>query len=115
MEMKLQSIDNAIQKAYDVSTSRKEGFGMSKSVNVSLRMSEELKKNMETVCADMGITMSTAFTIFATRVVRDQRIPFEINADPFYSAKNMAHLDASIQEFKEGKIVEHDLIEVDDE
>lgn len=38
----------------------------------------------------MGMSMTTAFTIFATKVAREQRIPFEINVDPFYSEANMS-------------------------
>ena len=38
---------------------------------------EDLKKNMESVCKDMGLSMTTAFTIFATRVTKEKRIPFE--------------------------------------
>ena len=32
---------------------------------VNFRMDEDLKKKMEKVCADMGMSMTTAFTIFA--------------------------------------------------
>lgn len=43
---------------------------------------------MEKVCKEMGLSMSTAFTIFAKKVCREHRIPFEISEDPFYSEKN---------------------------
>ena len=33
------------------------------------------------------MNMTTAISIFATTVVKEQRIPFEISADPFYSEK----------------------------
>ena len=57
---------------------------MSQTVNINFRMDAELKKNMEKICADMGLTMTTAFTIFAKKVSREKRIPFELSADPFY-------------------------------
>jgi len=41
---------------------------------------------------DMGLSMTAAFTIFAKTVTREKRIPFEVSADPFYSASNMKHL-----------------------
>ena len=53
---------------------------MSQTVNINFRMDAELKKNMEKVCADMGLTMTTAFTIFAKKVSREKRIPFELSA-----------------------------------
>ena len=78
---------------------------------VNFRMDEDLKKKMEKVCADMGMSMTTAFTIFAKTVTREKRIPFEVTADPFYSDSNLAHLQRGIKALNEGKGVEHDLIE----
>ena len=78
---------------------------------VNFRMDEDLKKKMEKVCADMGMSMTTAFTIFAKTVTGEKRIPFEVTADPFYSDSNLAHLHRGIQALNEGKGVEHDLIE----
>ncbi len=80
---------------------------------VNFRMDENLKKNMEQVCKDMGMTMTTAFTIFATKVSREKRIPFEISADPFYSESNMKYLEKVIADIETGKanLVEHNLIE----
>jgi len=82
---------------------------------VNFRMDEELKKSMEKVCSEMGISMTTAFTIFAKKVSRERRIPFEVSADPFYSESNMKYLEKVIRDINSGKakLVEHDLIEVD--
>lgn len=49
--------------------------------NINIRMDSELKNEFNTFCTDMGMTMSTAFTIFAKKAVREYRIPFEIGAD----------------------------------
>ena len=59
--------------------------------------------------------MTTAFTVFAKKVVRERRIPFEVTADPFYSENNMKHLEQVIADIAAGraKLVEHDLTEVD--
>lgn len=80
---------------------------------VNFRMDENLKKNMEQVCKDMGMTMTTAFTIFATKVSREKRIPFEISANPFYSESNMKYLERVIADIETGKanLVEYNLIE----
>ncbi|MEZ3422726.1 MAG: type II toxin-antitoxin system RelB/DinJ family antitoxin [Lachnospiraceae bacterium] len=88
---------------------------MSQTVNINFRMDAELKKNMEKVCADMGLTMTTAFTIFAKKVSREKRIPFELSADPFYSESNIKYLEAIMEDVKSGKahFAEHDLIEDD--
>ena len=57
--------------------------------------------------------MTTAFTIFAKKMTREKRIPFEVSIDPFYSESNMAHLDKVIGDIESGKAVltEHELIE----
>ena len=59
---------------------------------VNFRMDEDVKRKMEQACKDMGMSMTTAFTIFAVKVGNERRIPFEITADPFYSESNMRYL-----------------------
>ena len=88
---------------------------MAHTVNVNFKLDADVKKSMEQACTDMGLSMSAAFTIFAKKVGRERRIPFEVSADPFYSESNMAHLRRGIAELDAGKGVEHELIEVDDE
>lgn len=80
---------------------------------VNFRMDKDLKKNMEKVCSDMGLSVTAAFTIFAKKVAREKRIPFEVSADPFYSESNMRYLEQVISDIKEGraKLSEHNLIE----
>lgn len=83
------------------------------SSTVNFRMDSDLKKKMEFICDDIGMNLSTAFTIFAKRFVRENGMPFPVDSDPFYSEANMKFLEESIKELKEGKGVEHELIEVD--
>ena len=86
---------------------------------VNFRMDEELKKNMEQTCREMGMSMTTAFTIFATKVTKEKRIPFEIavEPDPFYSEVNMNRLRKAIADVESGKtkLAEHELVEVEDD
>ena len=51
------------------------------STNINIRMDSDLKKQFEAFCADMGMTMTTAFNIFAKKAVREYRIPFEIGEE----------------------------------
>ena len=80
---------------------------------INFRIDEKIKKEMEKICREMGMSMTTAFTIFATKVTKEKRIPFEITADPFYSEINMRYLEKVIADIESGKVklVEHDLIE----
>jgi DNA-damage-inducible protein J len=79
--------------------------------NVNIRMDTKLKEQFETFCNNVGLTMSTAFNVFARTSVKLQKIPFEITADPFYSESNMKVLMKSIKQLEKGKGVEHELIE----
>ena len=51
-------------------------------VLVNFRIDEDVKRDMEQACREMGLSMSTAFAIFAKKVGRERRIPFEIAAQP---------------------------------
>lgn len=82
---------------------------------VNFRMDEDLKKSMELACKEMGLSMTTAFTIFATKVSREKKIPFEVAVDPFYSEANMERLRKAIADVEAGRVTEHELIEADDE
>jgi DNA-damage-inducible protein J len=80
---------------------------------VNFRMDEELKKEMEDTCKELGMNMTTAFTIFAKKMTREKRIPFDVSVDPFYSDENMNYLKRVISDIESGKakLHEHDLIE----
>ncbi len=85
---------------------------MARVVNVNFKLDEDVKKSMERACSDMGLSMSAAFTIFAKKVGRERRIPFEVSADPFYSAEHIAMLEKRVSDMKAGRNMhEHDLIE----
>lgn len=76
---------------------------------VNIRMDEALKKDMERTCHELGMNMTTAFTIFAKKMSREKRIPFEVSVDPFYSEANMAHLRQGIEALDAGKGAEHEV------
>lgn len=81
---------------------------------VNFRLDDNDKKRMEAVCNEIGLSMSAAFTIFAKKVGREGRIPFELNVDPFYSEENMKRLMAAVEDAKAGRnMSEHELIEVE--
>lgn len=46
----------------------------------SIRMDTELKKEFDEICEEIGMNATTAFNVFARTVVREKRIPFELNA-----------------------------------
>lgn len=81
---------------------------------INLRMDADLKRDLEAICKEMGMNLTTAFTIFAKKVTHERRIPFEISApsDPFYSEENMDMLKSRIADMDAGRnISEHELVE----
>ena len=81
---------------------------------VSFRVDDDINKKAERTFDDIGISMSTAINIYLKAVVRENRIPFELSADPFYSDANMSRLRESIRQVRDGekKLTEHEIIEV---
>ncbi len=81
--------------------------------NLNVRMDADLKNRFDKLCSDIGMNMTTAVNIFASAAVRQQRIPFELSADPFYAESNMKYLKKVISDIETGraKLAEHDLIE----
>ena len=82
---------------------------MAQALNVNFRLDEDVKRNMEQVCSELGLTISAAFTIFAKKVSREKRIPFELSVDPFYSEENMTRLRKSIDDLNAGKGTIHEV------
>ena len=82
---------------------------------LSVRMDEQVKKQFDDFCNEVGLNASVAVNIFAKAVLRERRIPFEISveADPFFSETNIKRLKKSIAQLESGNGTEHDLIEVD--
>lgn len=87
---------------------------MSQTILVNIRMDEDLKKNMEKTCQELGMNMTTAFTIFAKKMSREKRIPFEVSYDPFYSENNMFAIEESFKQLEQGKIVVKTMEELED-
>ena len=49
--------------------------------NVTMRMDEELKSQLQELVSNLGMDMTTFFTIAAKQAVREQRIPFSVSMD----------------------------------
>ena len=82
---------------------------------LNVRMDEDIKNNFESICEEIGISMSTAVIIFAKKMARERRIPFDVSADPFYDQSNIEYLRKIITGIETGQaaLTEHGLIEVD--
>ena len=63
---------------------------MSKTTNLSVRIDEDLKRKSETIFSELGLTMSTALTLFLRSAIRYGGIPFELRIEK----PNAATIDA---------------------
>ena len=72
---------------------------------ISIRMDDGLKRDFDTICSELGMTMSTAVTMLAKKMSREKRLPFDVSIDPFYSESNMKALNESVEQMKAGKTV----------
>lgn len=72
---------------------------------MSIRVSDTDKKMFEDFCSNTGMNPSVAVNIYIKTVIREQRIPFEISSDPFYSDRNIAAVKKSIDQIRAGNTV----------
>ncbi|MCI8393413.1 MAG: type II toxin-antitoxin system antitoxin, RelB/DinJ family, partial [Clostridia bacterium] len=68
---------------------------------------------MEKVCDELGMTVTTALNIFIKKMTREKRIPFDVSIDPFYSKSNMKVINESIKELEDGKVIVKTLEELE--
>ena len=82
-----------------------------------VRMDENVKKQFDAFCNEVGMNTSVAINLFAKAVLRERKIPFEISLgdDPFYSESNQARLTKAMERMEAGNGTVHDLIEVEDD
>lgn len=80
---------------------------------INLRVDDEVKKQAELVCNDIGISLSSAINIYLKKLGREYRIPFDVSVDPFYSKKNIEYLEEKFSEYKKGnmKLIENEIID----
>ncbi len=51
--------------------------------NVTMRIDAKVKSQLQELMADLGLDLTTYFTMAAKQAIREQRIPFEISRDHF--------------------------------
>jgi DNA-damage-inducible protein J len=79
---------------------------------MSVRLDDADKIGFYSFCDEIGLSANSVMKLFAKYVAKYRRIPFEIEADPFYSASNMEILRKNAAEMESGiNKHEHDLIE----
>ncbi len=83
--------------------------------NLSVRVDSKDKQAFEAFCDQAGMNVSVAINMFVKEVIREQRLPFIVKADPFYSAENMKRLRRSIAQMEATGGTVHELVDIDDD
>lgn len=79
---------------------------------LSVRLDSTDKQYFEEFCKAAGMSISTAINVFVKAVIKNQRIPFDITGDPFYSEENMDQIREALARIKAGHYTVHEPIEV---
>ena len=82
---------------------------------LSVRVDSNDKQRFDRFCAEAGMNVSVAVNMFIKAALRENRLPFDVKGDPFYSHANMERLRKSIAQVEAGQatLKEHELIEDD--
>lgn len=70
-------------------------------VNVTIRMDENLRKEAANLFDDLGMGLNQAITIFVKQAVREQKIPFEISRN--IPNKDTLEAFEEAEQIKQGK------------
>ena len=80
---------------------------------INFRIDDETKRAAEALFKSLGLTMSSAITVFLNQPINERGIPFRIHA-PDPSARPVSELLQRIDDVEHGRNCHyHDLIEVD--
>ncbi len=83
---------------------------------ISIRLDDADYAMLDEMLTSMGQTKQTFYETYTKTALRLRRIPFIIEAplDPFYSESNMARLQHSFQQEKEGKVIRKTMAELEE-
>ena len=80
-------------------------------ISLQIRIEESLRDKAQAVAHGMGIDLSSAVRLFLTQMVRENGLPFQPKADPFFSPQNQTHLQAVVDDLRHGRnCAPHELI-----
>lgn len=77
---------------------------MQQQPNLSIKIDENDKKKFENFCNETGLSINVALNIFIKAVIRENKFPFEIKTDPFYSESNMKSLKKIVSDINLGNL-----------
>jgi DNA-damage-inducible protein J len=82
------------------------------SVQISVRIDEDTKVNFERLCADLGLSVSAAFNIFAKKMIRENGFPFDVaiaETTDAWAERNKTRILRASDDMRAGKGVRADI------
>jgi len=70
--------------------------------SINVRVDAQDKQLFDNFCAAIGMNMSTAINMFMKATLREQKIPFELAVDPFYTESDLRRLDRAVWDEEHG-------------
>jgi len=71
--------------------------------SINVRVDEQVKKRFTWLCDDIGMNISTAINVFMKAALRENRFPFPLEADPYFTGETLRVLEQRKKAFDEGK------------
>ena len=70
--------------------------------SLQIRIDDQLREQAQAVAQGMGLDLTAAVRLFLTQMVRENGLPFQPKSDPFYGARNQAHLAQVVEDLNNG-------------
>lgn len=67
--------------------------------NLQVKIDDSLREDAQAVAAQLGLDLPSAVRMFLVQMVRQNGLPFQASADPFYSPMNQRYLKNVITDF----------------
>lgn len=76
-----------------------------------MKLDDSLRDDAQSVAAQLGLDLPSAVRMFLVQMVRQNGLPFQASADPFYSPANQRYLKNVIADIENGgRLERHELI-----
>lgn len=71
--------------------------------SINVRVDEQDKQQFDHFCTEIGMSMSTAINLFMKAALREQKIPFELKVDPYFSGVNKQYILDAVRSYEQGE------------
>lgn len=80
--------------------------------NMTITIDKPTKESFGALCDELGLSVSSCVIALMRQAVRQQGISLSVVDENGFNAAEAAELKRRVQDVKNGRVVEHDLIEV---